>query len=104
MIITCTNLKGGCAKTTTAIALASAAAKKKKPTLVIDTDPQGSATEWAYLAEEAEAPLPFEVVSKNIQDLRHLSLDNETYVFIATPPSGRITGEAVPLADCVLIP
>lgn len=104
MIITCTNLKGGCSKTTSAIALASAAAKKKEKTLVIDTDPQGSATEWAYLAKEAGTPLAFDVVSKNIQDLKHLYIDTDTYVFIDTPPTGHITDEAVNISDFVIIP
>ena len=48
------NTKGGCAKTTTAMYLATALAHSS-PSLkgvVIDGDPQGTATEWALRAEE----------------------------------------------------
>ena len=43
IIAVCTQ-KGGAGKTTTAAALAQAAATKKKKALLIDLDPQGSAT------------------------------------------------------------
>ncbi len=45
------NLKGGTGKTTSAIYLACALARTGS-TLVIDTDPQGSATLWAENATD----------------------------------------------------
>ena len=44
--IAVTNHKGGSAKTTTAVNLASALGEQGFRVLVIDTDPQGSATSW----------------------------------------------------------
>ncbi|MFW6012357.1 MAG: ParA family protein [bacterium] len=47
-IVTITNHKGGTAKTTTAVSLAGALAEVGHPVLVIDLDPQGSATRWLH--------------------------------------------------------
>jgi chromosome partitioning protein len=50
-VITVTNNKGGSGKTTTTVSLASAFAERGLRVLVVDLDPQGSATEWLGAAE-----------------------------------------------------
>jgi len=50
VLVTVGNLKGGCAKTTLAVALAEAGAAKWGSALLVDADEQGSAMRWADLA------------------------------------------------------
>jgi chromosome partitioning protein len=45
-IITITNQKGGCAKTTCTVNLAAALAEEKKRVLLLDLDPQGNSSSW----------------------------------------------------------
>ena len=53
--------KGGVAKTTSAVYLATAAYRRGLDVELIDADPQGSALEWATDAQ-GDNPLPFPVV------------------------------------------
>jgi chromosome partitioning protein len=76
MIITVATFKGGVSKTTTAVLLA-AYRQERSPTLLIDGDPNRSATEWP----RREA-LPFRVVDERqaariARDLNHCVIDAE---------------------------
>ena len=51
MRLAITNLKGGTGKTTTAVYLAAGFGRHGR-TLLVDADPQGSATEWTILIED----------------------------------------------------
>ena len=50
------NRKGGSGKTTTAVSVAAALAERGLPTLLIDLDPQGSATAWLGEARGEHGP------------------------------------------------
>lgn len=61
-IVSVCNQKGGCGKTTITMALAGAFAARNLRVLVVDGDPQGSASSWSANAPE-ETPFPATVVN-----------------------------------------
>lgn len=76
MIITVASFKGGVAKTTTAVHLAAYIAQRA-PVLLIDGDPNRSATGWTERGE-----LPFKVVDERqaaryARDFDHIVIDTE---------------------------
>jgi len=77
MIVTTASFKGGVAKTTTAIHIA-AYLQKKGETLLVDGDPNRSATRWSKRGKG----LPFKVVSdqqaaKYGRDFKHIVIDTQ---------------------------
>lgn len=83
------NLKGGTAKSTSAMFLAAALARRGR-TLLVDTDPQGSALTWAEDAEANGGELGFNVVSIPTRDVKkrvdRLAGDYQ-HVVLDTPPA-----------------
>lgn len=61
-IVAVTNQKGGSGKTTTSMTLAAGLVRRGFKTLVVDGDPQGSATRWYAMSPES-TPFPAPVVS-----------------------------------------
>lgn len=108
MIISLLNLKGGVGKTTSCIALATAAARDGKDVVVLDADPQGSATFWADNADDNERPLPFEVNAANPATIKRAAKkfqgDPDKWAFIDCPPNGTILDAAQEASDFVIIP
>lgn len=103
MIVAVTNLKGGVGKTTSTLALASAAVSRGERAMVVDADSQGSSTLWAISAEDNGNPLPFDIVPGNQATVPRLKSD-DGWIFIDCPPSGKVTDEAVRVADFVVVP
>lgn len=102
-VITCLNPKGGVSKTVTSIFVATALAEHGAVT-VVDADPQASATEWAYNAQDGGEALPFEVVPGSAATIKR-ALPRTDFIVIDTPPGvAEVLDAATAAADLVLIP
>ena len=97
--------KGGAGKTTLALHLAAAAHDAGRVALVIDTDPQATASQWAAWRQDAppeviDSPPPR--LSAKIEQARG---QGANFIVIDTPPHADSAARAaVEVADLVLIP
>lgn len=105
MIIALANQKGGAGKTTIAVHLAHAIALAKKKVLLVDCDPQGSASGWAATREE---PSPFPVIQMAREtlhrDLPAIAADYDHCVIDTPPRVSALARSAILASDLVLIP
>lgn len=103
-IIAVLNQKGGCGKTTIAINLAHSFQNKGYRTLLVDSDPQGSARDWNEINEGqiiSVIGLDRESLAKDIEAVSQ-SFD---YIIIDGAPSiAKLSAAAVRVADFILIP
>ena len=109
-IVAVTNQKGGSGKTTTSMNVAAALGLRGLRVLVVDADPQSSATRWYAMAPEAR-PFPATVVNlaeardkigKTIKD----HLENYDLIVIDCPPNleSPVTLSVMLLADLAIAP
>lgn len=109
-IITVANQKGGCGKTTITMQLAGSVGKDNLKVLVVDADPQGTATRWVASASD-DLPFPAHIaglsaaggqVHKEVK--KYIGLYD--YIFIDCPPAvdSLIPQSALMISDLVLIP
>jgi chromosome partitioning protein len=105
MIISIANQKGGCGKTTLAIHIAHAIALDKKRVLLVDCDPQGSASGWAG-AREGESPFPIVQIARDTlhRDLPTILKDYDHCVIDTPPRVSALARSAILASDLVLIP
>lgn len=97
--------KGGVGKTTSAMMVASAASRKGKKVTVYDTDPQGSASRWAEIAQQRNDPLPFDVRYLTANELRALERSDGEFQIVDTPPGvADAIQAAIDTADLIVIP
>lgn len=105
MILSLVHTKGGVGKTTTSVFLACAAAAQGRDVLLLDADPQGSASSWADRADRRGTPLPFPVVPTGAGDLAGAARGAAGLVVIDTPPgTAAVIDAAIDAADLVIIP
>ena len=109
-IVTITNQKGGCGKTTVAMGLAGTLGLRGHKVLVVDADLQATASRWACAAEEGR-PFPATVtglaaaggklhreVKKHVGDYDYIVIDTPPAVESSAPQS------ALLISDLVLVP
>lgn len=109
-IIAVVNQKGGSGKTTISMQLAGAIARRGNRVLVVDADPQGTATRWAASAED-DSPFPASVVglsaasAKVHREVKKLVADYN-YILIDCPPAADspVPQSALLIADLALVP
>jgi chromosome partitioning protein len=97
------NLKGGVGKTITSVHVA-ANLGRLAPTVLVDADPQGSASEWSAMCPD----LPFRTVALGVSTigsrLPSATADFE-HIVIDTPPGDTgIVRSAVKFATTILVP
>jgi chromosome partitioning protein len=112
-ILCVANQKGGSGKTTTAMNLAAGLTLAKYPVLVVDADPQASATIWSLA--DGQNSLPYDVITARqvrgkFEDLARGS--EHEIVIVDCPPgvvdsqdvAGRTARDAIRTSDAVLVP
>lgn len=107
MIVTIANAKGGVAKTTSAIYLACAYARRfDEEAVILDADPQSSASLWRDMAEDQGEPLDgVDVRAANLSTLQRLRrTGSDGLVIVDAPPQGRLLEASVAAADLVVVP
>jgi chromosome partitioning protein len=115
ILICVANQKGGCGKTTTAMNLAGGLTKARYRVLVVDADPQASATMWSLA--RGQGSLPFDVATaRQVKGKFETLTADQDYdiVLIDCAPgmvgetdqtgSSRIARDAIRWADAILVP
>lgn len=109
-VVTVFNQKGGCGKTTIAMSLAGSFGLRGYSSLVVDMDPQGTASRWASAAPE-ERPFPASVISlapmegKMHREVKN-HIDKFDVIFVDCPPAMNSAAptSAMLISDLALIP
>lgn len=109
-ILVTANQKGGCGKTTVAMQIGGTLGRTGHRVLIVDADPQGTATRWAASATD-ENPFPAHVAGlaaaggKVHREIKKY-LDSYDYILVDCPPAveSAVPQSALLVADIALVP
>lgn len=103
-VISVLNQKGGVGKTTIATNLARALQLPGMEVLLIDSDPQGSSSDWS--AAKENQPVPVIAITRPTieRDLKSVSHKKDYIVIDGCPQTSDMAVSAIKAADLVLIP
>jgi chromosome partitioning protein len=97
--------KGGAGKTTLALHLAAAAQDAGRVALIIDTDPQATASQWAAWRQDAPPEVIDSPPPRLAAKVEAAQGQGANFIVIDTPPHADSAARAaVEVADLVLIP
>ena len=97
--------KGGAGKTTLALHLAAAAQDAGAVSLIIDTDPQATASQWAAWRRDAPPEVIDSPPPRLAAKIKQAQAQGAQFVVIDTPPHADSAARAaVEAADLILIP
>jgi chromosome partitioning protein len=104
MIITIQNQKGGVGKTTLAVHISYVLSLNKK-VLLLDSDPQGSARDWAA-AREGQPPFTVIALDRPTihRDLPKMAADYDHVVIDGPPRVSELARSGIIAADLIVIP
>lgn len=98
--------KGGAGKTTLAINLAVQSKSQGDSSLIIDTDPQASATKWSDIRGDENTPLVTASFATRLHKVIAVAQSNGiNKIFIDTPPHAQRDAQiASEISDIIIIP
>jgi chromosome partitioning protein len=102
-VIAVLNQKGGAGKTTIATHLARALQLAGRDVLLVDSDPQGSARDWAAVRDDQ--PVPVVGIDRPTIDRDLKNITKKEFVVIdGAPQAADLAVSAIKAADFILIP
>lgn len=105
MIYSFLNQKGGVGKTTLSLNVAAVLARSGSKVLLIDADPQGTASQWAGLREEAASFRIVNMARDNMaKDAMAMAADYDHTIIDGPPRAEMISRSVIISSDVVVLP